>query len=143
MQIYQDCREKVGHHTNIEEYCKNKGITLIRKRLDVGDYMLPNGKVSVDVKQHLDELAHDLYRDRLAFSKKYKKCLQQGIQLIVLVEQPIQSLQDIAKWKSKHSRITGSYLINLIHEVSVSYGVKFRFCHRDNTGEVIVGLLQG
>lgn len=141
MELYQDCREKIGHHTNIETFCKNNGITIIRKRLEVGDYMFPNGKISVDIKQHLEELANDLYRDRLAFGKKYKKCLAQGIKLIVLVEQPIKSFQELAKWQSKHSRISGQYLINLMHEITISYGVKFMFCDKSKTGEVLMQLL--
>jgi hypothetical protein len=84
MLIIQDQREKHGHHNNIEEYCKQHDIPIIRKRLEVGDYMLgtiengrvkPIGKRSVDVKSlGASELAKDLYQDKKSFNKKYKKC---------------------------------------------------------------------
>ena len=79
MIIIQDFREKKGHHREIEKYCETNGIVIHRMSLDVGDYMLgdytagryfPIGKVSVDTKQDLEELASDLHRDKLEFNKK-------------------------------------------------------------------------
>ena len=83
MLIIQDQREKRGHHLAIEQYCKDHEIPLIRKRLEVGDYMLgeikcgkvvPIGKRSIDTKKDLSELSSDLYRDKTEFNKKYRKC---------------------------------------------------------------------
>ena len=83
MIIIQDFREKKGHHREIEKYCETNGIVIHRMSLDVGDYMLGDylagkyftiGKVSVDTKQDLEELASDLHRDKLEFNKKYRKC---------------------------------------------------------------------
>lgn len=105
--------------------------------------MLPDGKISVDTKQSIDELANDLYRDKQAFNKKYKKCLQDGIKLIVLVEEPIKSLNELVVWKSKHGKISGRYLLDLINTVQLSYGVEFRFCDKRKVGECIIELLQG
>ena len=70
MILIQDSREKTGKHKNIENYCKENNITLTRKKLDVGDYMFPCGKISVDIKQDLEEIANDLYKDKKAFNKK-------------------------------------------------------------------------
>ena len=150
MLIIQDCREKCGHHLAIEQYCKTHEIPLIRKRLEVGDYMLgeikcgkvvPIGKRSIDTKAHLQELCGDLYRDKVAFNKKYKKCLDNGIELYVLVEQEITSLTDILSWSSPHSKISGKMLYDMIDRVRKSYGVRFVFCRKENVAQTIINIL--
>lgn len=142
MILLQDCREKCGHHLNIEKYCKSHGIEIKRVRLNVGDYMFPNGKVSVDIKSGgLSELASDLHRDRLEFNKKYKKCYHDNIRLIVLVEQPITKMSEIISWKSKHSRISGKYLFDMMYDLKLSYGVEFKFCSKEETASMIIELL--
>ena len=150
MLIIQDQREKHGHHNLIENYCKTNEIPLMRKRLEVGDYMLgeikcgkvvPIGKRSVDTKQSIDETASDLYRDKVAFNKKYKKCLDNGIELYVLVEQEITSLNDILSWSSPHSKVSGKMLYDMIDRVRKSYGVKFVFCRKENVAQTIINIL--
>lgn len=141
MILLQDCREKNGHHTNIERYCAKNDIQIKRVRLNVGDYMLPDGKVSVDLKRDLSELASDLHRDRLEFNKKYKKCYHDKIKLIVLVEQPITKMSEILSWKSKHSRISGKYLFDMMYDLKISYGIEFKFCSRNETASMIIELL--
>lgn len=151
MLIIQDQRERHGHHNNIENYCKEHDIPIIRKRLEVGDYMLgtiengrvkPIGKRSVDVKSlGASELAKDLYQDKKSFNKKYKKCYEQGIELYVLVEQEIKSLTDILSWSSPHSKISGKMLYDMIDRVRKSYGVKFVFCRKENVAQTIINIL--
>lgn len=143
MILYQDQREKRGHHNSVENYCREHNITIIRKRLNVGDYMFPDGKIAVDTKQDLAELANDLYRDKLAFNKKYKKCLQDGIKLIVLVEENVKSLKDIVNWRNLHGKVSGRMLLDLMQTVRVSYGCEFKFCDKKNVGENIIALLNG
>lgn len=143
MILLQDHREKHGHHNSIESYCKKNNIEIKRCRLNVGDYMFPNGTISVDTKQSLLELANDLYRDKLALNKKYKKCLQDGIKLIVLVEEPIGSLTELTKWRSPHGKMNGGFLLKLMETVQLSYGVKFMFCDKRSVGKTIIALLKG
>lgn len=150
MIIIQDCREKNGHHSEISRHCEQHEIPLFRMRLEVGDYMLgevqngrcrPIGKRSIDTKQDIAELASDLYRDKLAFNKKYKKCYEQGIELYVLVEQEITSLSDIVSWKSKHTKVNGRMLLDMIDRVKKSYGVKFVFCKKEDVAQTIINIL--
>lgn len=150
MLIIQDCREKCGHHNSIIEYCKTHEIPLIRKRLEVGDYMLgeikcgkvvPIGKRSIDTKAHLQELCGDLHRDKKDFNRKYRKCLDNGIELYVLVEQEIKSLNDILSWSSPHSKISGKMLYDMIDRVRKSYGVKFVFCRKEKVAQTIINIL--
>ncbi len=142
MILIEDSRNKIGKHNNIFKYCKEHGIEIQRKVLNVGDYMLPQGTTAIDTKQSIDELANDLYRDKLALNKKYKKCLQDGIKLIVLIEQPIKDLNELLKWKSRHSRINGSYLVEMVHTIKVSYGVRFVFCSPQKTAQKLLELLK-
>ena len=150
MIIIQDFREKRGHHKSIEQYCKDNNIILHRMKLEVGDYMLgelekgkykPTGNKSIDTKQDLSELATDLYKDKLAFNKKYRKCYDNKIQLYVLVEEEVKTLRDIVTWCSPHTRLNGRLLLDMIDRLRKSYGVKFVFCSKSQTAEYIIKIL--
>lgn len=143
MILYEDTRQKQNKHNNVAKYCKAHGITLVQKCLSVGDYMFPNGDIAVDTKANIAELASDLYKDRKVFDKKYKKGLNAKIRLVVLIEEPIKSLKELAVWKSPHSKITGRFLIDLMDGLKMAYGVRFCFCDKKQTGEKIIKLLQG
>lgn len=142
MILIEDSRNKKGKHNNIFRHCKQNNIEIQRKVLNVGDYMLPQGTIAVDTKQSIEELANDLYRDQKAFNKKYKKCLKDGIKLVVLVEEEIKDLNDLVKWQSQHGRINGRYLIEMIHTIQVSYGVRFVFCSPKKTAQTLFELLK-
>ena len=150
--MVQDAREKKSKHNNIEDYCREHNIPIVRKMLDVGDYRLATinnkGQIEYINNRALDtkgggalELANDLYRDKLQFNKKYKKCYNQGIELYVLVEQEIKSLNDILSWSSPHSKISGKMLYDMIDRVRKSYGVKFVFCKKENVAQTIINIL--
>jgi ERCC4-type nuclease len=136
-----DTRQKAHKHLNIELYCREHNITMVQRCLNVGDYQIQGGQVCVDTKKDILELAQDLHRDRLSFNKKYKKCLKEGLKLIVLVEQPISSNRDILEWKSKYTKITGRYLFDMITELKMSYGIRFMFCGKNETGRVLINIL--
>lgn len=149
IRLYSDTRQQKGKHRNIDEYCRKNNIEMIPVCLPVGDYMLvDNPKVSVDTKQDLIELASDLIRDKLAFFKKYKKCYEQKIRLIVLIEDDnFSRLEDVYKWKNPHTKnkklaLSGKKLMELMHEVKISYGVEFVFCNKRDTGKTLIELLR-
>lgn len=151
MIILQDFREKHGFHESIEQYCKYNNIEIHRMKLEVGDYMLgtfengkykPIGNKSIDTKSGgLAELASDLYKDKLAFNKKYRKCYDNNIQLYVLVEQEVKTLRDIVTWSSPHTRVNGRLLLDMIDRLRKSYGVKFVFCPENQTAQKIIEIL--
>lgn len=105
--------------------------------------MLPNGKISVDVKAGgLQELANDLSRDYQSFNKKYRKCYEERIKLVVLIEEPkIQSVDKIVFWKPRYGKVSGKRLSEFIHRLKVSYGIDFQFCKSEETGERIIEIL--
>ena len=53
MVLLCDTRQQEGKHKNIEQYCRKHDIVMVRKKLDVGDYMFPGGNISIDTKQDL------------------------------------------------------------------------------------------
>lgn len=150
--MVQDAREKKSKHNNIEDYCREHNIPIVRKMLEVGDYRLATinnkGQIEYINNRALDtkalgvlELASDLYRDKTEFNKKYRKCYEQGIELYVLVEQEITSLNDILSWSSPHSKISGKMLYDMIDRVRKSYGVKFVFCRKEKVAQTIINIL--
>lgn len=141
MVLLCDTRQKAHKHLNIEGYCRKHNIAMIPQCLNVGDYQLQGGQVCVDTKKDLLELAQDLHRDKLAFNKKYKKCYKDGVKLIVLIEEPIKCTRDIVSWQSKYTKITGRYLFDMITDLRMSYGIRFVFCDKRDTGRVLIELL--
>ena len=147
MVLLEDTRNKIDKHKNVRAYCEKHGIELVRECLDVGDYMLPDGKISVDTKKDLSELATNLLnpQDKKRFMREVKRAREQGIQLVVLCEHggKIKCLQDVVTWESAYSPVKGRALVDAMHRLTVSYGVKFEFCQKRSTGKRIVEILDG
>lgn len=103
MILIEDTRNQINKHKNIYKYCKENDIEIIRNKLIVGDYMLPNfSNISIDTKFGLQELMKNItekrFRNELLLSKKL------GIKLIVLIENSsdINSIDEIPlKWKNQ------------------------------------------
>lgn len=152
MILIEDTRQQKGKHNNVHKYCDSQGIEIYPLTLTVGDYMLgevQNGKVvpignrAIDTKFALIELAGDLSKDEQALDKKYRKCYEQGIKLIVLIEEPFGSIQEIASWKNPHGFVNGRKLLDKMHRLKMMYGIDFMFCDKKRTGETLIKLLKG
>ena len=143
--LIEDTRNKVGKHNNVQAYCERHGIELVRQCLDVGDYMVPGGHIAVDTKRNLDETAHNLLNrnDRSRFWREVRRSREQGIKLYVLTEHSpnIKSIEDVKKWNSKYSKITGKAVAKEIYRVHISYGVEFIFCSKQQTAKKIIEIL--
>lgn len=141
--ILCDTREKKNGH--ILEYFEMREIPYKVTKLDTGDYMEErNQLLTIDRKQNLDELAHNLFStDKGRFWREVRRAHQEKIRMIVLVEHGgrIKSLQDVPKWKSRYSRITGKQLYSEICRVHIAYGIEFLFCDKRRTGKRIVEIL--
>ena len=151
-EIIVDSREKwtQSHNAkpgrNVKDYFTRHQIPYTVQKLDCGDYMYPDGKVSVDRKGSLQELATNLMNrsDSARFWREVRRAKESGIQLIVLVEcgSQFRSIRDVSKWKSKYSPVTGKRLMDEMTRVEYAYGVQFRFCDKRSTGRVILELLK-
>ena len=152
MILIEDTRQQKGKHNNVHKYCDSQGIEIYPLTLTVGDYMLgevqndkvvPIGNRAIDTKFALIELAGDLSKDEQALDKKYRKCYEQGIKLIVLIEEPFCSIQEIANWKNPHGFVNGRKLLDKMHRLKMMYGIDFMFCDKKRTGETLIKLLKG
>lgn len=150
MILIEDTRQKHGKHDNVRLYCESREIEIYPLTLTVGDYMLgqrvggtvtPLGNIACDSKADLIELAKDLSNDEKALNKKYRKCFEQGIKLIVLIEQPFDTTYDIIKWQNRYSNVNGRTLLDKMQRLELMYGIEFMFCDKKHTGETIIKIL--
>lgn len=115
------------------------------EKLDVGDYMMEGGTITIDRKQNLDELAKNLTNpaDHARFMREVRRAREKGLKLIVLCEcgGKVKSIPDVAGWRSKYSPVTGRYIMERIYQVHISYGVEFLFCDKRQTPGKILELL--
>ena len=137
-----DSREKKNEH--ILRYFDRHGIDYEIRKLDIGDYMLDGGAISIDTKRSVDELASNMLNrnDHARFLREAKRAADSGVKLIVLLEtSKFKSIPDLATWRSKYSGITGRALMDAIYKTHISYGVEFLFCPKISTGRRIIELL--
>lgn len=132
--------------THISAYLERHKIPYTVRKLDVGDYMLEGGLVSVDRKQGLEEVSRNLLNpaDKKRFWNEVRLAHSLGIKLVVLVEDSThQGKEDIRGWKSSYSPANGAALLRQMERLKHSYGVLFYVCHKRSTGRRIVQLLSG
>lgn len=131
---------------HLKSYFERHGIEYRVEALDVGDYMLEGGRISVDRKQNLDELAKNLTNraDHARFMREVRRAYTSRITLIVLIEhRGIKGTNDVLRWRSKHSAVTGAALVREMFRIQMAYGVKFLFCDKLSTGRRIMEILTG
>lgn len=156
MILYEDTRNQEGKHKNIGAYCRRNGITLKRECLLVGDYMFPGGKVSIDTKQDVLEIAKDIMSsDHRRFRDECIRAQEAGIQLVILVEEEL-PFGKIDYWKSPVWKTSNKYhkygdpmtriepraLKKAMLTMMERYGVRFEFCSKVNTPRRIIEILK-
>lgn len=141
--IICDTREKKNRH--IIQYFEQREIPYKIAKLDTGDYMDSNSnRITIDRKQNLDELCGNLFSpDRSRFWREVRRAKDEGIKMIVLIEQggKIKTLKDVPKWRGKYTKVSGYSLYNEICRCHIAYGVEFLFCDKRSTGKRIAELL--
>jgi len=157
MILIEDTRQQEGQHKNVHAYCKRMGIEIKRDCLSVGDYMFPDGKVSVDTKQDILELSHNIMSsDHRRFKAECIRALSLGISLVVLIEE-IPPYGRLDMWEVPRFQSSGRYHrygdpMTLVDPVALrkacitmqqKYGVRFRFCTRRQSPARIIKYLKG
>lgn len=141
--IIVDSREKKNQH--ILRWFLAHGIDYEIKKLDIADYKLyGNEKLVVDRKQNLDELIHNLFgKDKRRFYNEVRLAHKNKVKVVIVCEHSaeINSVGSVARFQSKHSKITGQDLRREIERVRLSYGVDFVFCDKSKTAETILKIL--
>ena len=149
MNIIVDSNEKAQAITKILSYFKKQGIEYERKRLNVGDYMLPeNPLLSIDRKQNLSELYSNLCHDKKRFKNEFERAKSAGIKLIILCEhgEGINRLLDVKKWvnpRATESKFAwnGDKLFREIYFWIKRYDSEILFCDKGDTGRKIIEML--
>ena len=150
MILFEDTRNQIGKHKNIEAYCKQEGIEIIRQALCVGDYMISNkGDIVVDTKQDVPELAGNVFQDHERFREECERAQRCGIQLIVLIEEVLPGGL-LENWRSPHGKdglprhkFDPERLKKAMLTMQEKYGVRFRFCDGRSTGRALIEYLKG
>ena len=155
--LLEDSRQQAGKHKNIAAYCKRMGIELVRQKLDVGDYMIPDGTISVDTKQDIMELCKDIMSsDHRRFRDECIRAQKNGIQLVILIEEypPYGKvdLWEVPRWQSSNEWHRYGDPMTLVDPKSLrkamitmmqKYGVKFVFCTRRQSPARVIKILKG
>lgn len=140
--VIVDTREKKNEH--ILNYFKRHGVDYECRALDVGDYMIDGGAISVDTKRSVDELAANMLNrsDHARFMREVQRARASGIKLIVLLEtSKYKDIPSLAQWRSKYSGISGRALMDAVYRCHIAYGVEFLFCPKVSTGRRILEIL--
>lgn len=152
MVLLEDSRQQPGKHKNIDAYCKQQGIEIIRTKLLVGDYMLAgegSGGISVDTKSGVPEIAMDIFQQHDRFRAECETAQKCGIKLIVLIEEVLpQGRLDL--WQSPLDRygkprckFDPAILRKAMYTMQDKYQVQFRFCDGRSTGKIMLEYLKG
>ena len=133
--------------THIKNYLIRHQIPYEVRKLDVGDYTYEGSNTVVDRKCGLSECASNLLNrnDSARFWREVRRAKEQGLKLIILVEAgpAVKNINDVARWKSKYSGVTGRSLIEAMIRCEFSYGTIFKFCSKASTAKRILELLEG
>lgn len=169
MIILEDTRQQAGKHDEKHRYFYREGIKIERCKLYCGDYTLPtNQSVCIDTKKDIQELIGDICgKQHERFRRECIRAQESGIRLIVLVENkkecvsqrkgiynnPVRSVDDLFRWVNKRAFIwkngkqaypnatKGATLAKACITMQKKYGVEFRFCLPEESGKIIVDIL--
>lgn len=148
--IQIDTREKDHAIRHILADFEKQGVQFFRSKLYVGDYQrLDNGRLVVDRKQNLQEIAGNLTQQHQRFRNELERAMEAKIRIVILCEHggQIRSLQDVAEWKNPRLRespgaITGERMARIMETMVERYGVTWEFCDKRQTGRRILEILQ-
>ena len=154
MVLLEDTRNQPGKHKNIEAYCKQVGIEIIRTKLLIGDYMLAGdggikGDIACDTKMGVPEIASNVFQEHERFRRECETAQKCGVKLIVLIEENLPGGR-LDNWRSPVDRdgrpkylFDPSRLRKAMYTMQDKYGVAFRFCDGRSTGKELIEYLKG
>ena len=152
MVLLEDTRNQPGKHKNIEQYCRQNEIEIVRTKLLVGDYMLTgpgSGGISVDTKQGVPELASNVFQEHERFRAECEMAQKCGIRLVILTEEVLPGGL-LENWRSPRGndglprhKFDPAKLKKAMLTMQDKYQVRFRFCDGRSTGRVLIEFLKG
>ena len=160
-----DSREQKWSH--VQEHFDLAGVKWMRSKLPIGDFgRLDNLSVVIDRKQHLGEVESNLIQQHERFRREAIRAQENGIRLIVLVEDAgVSTLDGVKQWENPRRRqwerlnklhargealhrtisprppVDGLHLWQIMRTMAEKYGIEWRFCPKDATGAEILRIL--
>ena len=144
--IIYDTREHPSAIARTLKTLERAGVTTIRRKLDVGDWMLDgHPEIVIDRKRSLNELCTNLCSpDKGRFYREVRRAHAAGIHLFILCEHgaKITCMEDVKGWTNTRGRVTGRQLYEAMLRCHMAYGVEFLFCAKSRTGHKIMEILE-
>lgn len=153
MYLLIDSREKPKAINGILRHLASKGIKYDVTKLYFGDYMnyaQPNRVI--DRKHNIAELATNCTRDRKRFKRELERVKATGSELILLVEQnsfkdreqtiSVETIEDLMLWTAPKGVVRGEQVYRVLVSWCHKYPLRVEFCHKSDTGQRILELLE-
>ena len=149
MTIIEDTRQQANKHELKHKYFEENGINILRSKLPIGDYArLDNMSLVIDTKKDIQELILDVTKDHERFKKEILRAKENGIKLIVLVEndEDVTNIEDLLEWENPRlekspKATTGGILFKILNTMQKRYGVKFLFSTTKDSPSFICNIL--
>lgn len=140
--IQSDSREQ--KNSEVLEYFDLIQQPYFVSKVYAGDYInFSRPKVAIDLKKDLLELANNLGKDHARFFREVLRVKNEmRCDLVVLVREPLQSLEEVKAWSNPRSQVKGETLYKIMRTMTERYGVLWRFCSRENAGQKILSILE-
>ena len=141
LSIIADTREQEQHVIN---YFKKKKVSVINRKLDVGDYSAQLGDMSlekdivIERKHSLDELCGNLGKGRDRFEREFTRAKANGTKVFLLVENG--SYEDIYL-QNYRSQLPAKSLMGSLMSWQVRFNITIIFCAAENTARIIHQIL--
>ncbi len=163
--LYEDTRQQANKHNTKNAWWNAHGVTVIRKKLDAGDYMLDGSNILVDTKRNIQEVAMDCGRDHARFAREMDRARDAGYRLVILIETTgnYHCVADVARWENdvcrrcdirrygdctkqrctrfKRRPMTGETLSRIMAKMEADHGCRFEFAHPKMAAKRICDLL--
>jgi len=165
--IVSDTRQQAGKHSWKEDWFEANGIKVVRSKLPAGDYsLLTDMSRVIDTKRSLQELCGNLVQDHDRFSREADFCKENGIELIVLIEElGMRNLEDVLRWRNPRLRrykkvkwmhqqgkwsgvplrgkppTSNETLYKIMKSFGEHHSVKWEFCDPKDAGAKVIEIL--
>ena len=144
--VIVDTREK-GHKKILEHFDKVEQDYIVSK-LDAGDYMLYKDYTTIiDKKDGLLELSGNLCntKEHERIKREIARARELGCEnfIFLIQDNKIKSTEDIANWRSSHTKVKGETLLKIMQTMAKKYNVRFIIVPKKNMGKMIIKLLGG
>lgn len=140
--IQSDSREQ--KNSEVLEYFDLIQQPYFVSKVYAGDYInFSRPKVAIDLKKDLCEVAGNLGKDHARFLREVLRAKNEmRCDLVVLIREPLQSLEEVKAWSNPRSQVKGETLYKIMRTMTERYGVLWRFCTRETAGAKILSILE-